>query len=396
MRKKNIFKKVKKDGHDFYFAPAELAQELNVTSFSLNGMFFHEPYCVSVLYSVEKISDTKLFTHFLSELRNLDVCIHLQTHKQNSDKLILAVYIFDAEVSAAYKHLRITDEKLKMMCDACKYVLTRYDFEKRMRYIYSEFMDGIQMVSNHLHPAPEKFLQEEDTSWIGDLCFDNRSDIDFYQDTQEQYDPYRSWFHSEKKDFYKICYIKKITSFKNPERYSTLFQNDCIRTMSAVIEPVSDYAQSIRYQATYLDHEVSYARLRRKKDARLKRITCFSEKEDSRSFILYGMIFVICEKSEDSLTQTFSVLKKEFAKCGLEIDELYGSELFTRCLSSIPAGLNLQNYPIRQAYSDQIRLASFSFYSYDGKEDDVKKMAFNEELTTEDIPENVSFADMFV
>lgn len=361
MKKKEIFHKIKKEGYEFYESSSEMQTYLNVIAFSMDGIFIHDPYCSSKLYNISGITDAKLFKQFLTELRNLDVSIQMQSRHQNAQNLWLACYVYDEELKTVYYKFEQLEQKLGIMCQACNYDFSLLAFEERMEYTFSELVFGIGAIDKKEQGYPEFFFAE-DKSWMQMLAVDNA--YDFCSENM-----YRTYFKSlnRKNRFYKICYVFRAfngLNFKKPEIYSAVFDNENISSMGVVIIPVSDFGQSVRFQHTYLDYEASYARLRRKEDDRIDTLTRFSADEDSREYLLYGCTFVINGENLDEVENTYMQLKTKLAKTGVELHDIYGAELFGQYLAALPAGINIQTYPLRQVHKEQIEAAAFSLYLY--------------------------------
>lgn len=363
MRKKEIFHKIKREGYEFYESSPEMQTTLNVIAFSLDGIFVHDPYCCSKLYSISSITDAKLFKKFLVELRNLDVSIQMQSRHQNMQNLWLACYVYDEDLKTVYHKFEQLEQKLSVMCNACKYGFSVLDFEERMKYTFSELVYGIGAIDKKEQECPDVFFSE-DKSWMQMLALDNV--YDFFSETE---DIYRNYFKApnRKKGCYKICYILRTSHdshLKKTEMYSTAFNNEHISSIGVVIAPVSDFGQSVRFQYTYLDYEASYARLRRKEDPRIETLTHFSEDGDSREYFLFGCILVVNGADQDEVEDVYMQLRTKLKKAGIELNDIYGAELFGRYLAALPVGINIQTYPLRQAHKEQIEVAAFSLYSY--------------------------------
>lgn len=358
MRKKEIFQKIKKDGYEFYTTFAEMRKYLNVSAFSLDGVFVHNPYCCSRLCHISGISDARLFAQFLWELRDLDMGMQIQSRHQDKPDIWVAFYIYDENINDIYQKFGQLEQKLDVMCSACKYDFCICDFDKRMRYTFSELISGVREVSNMELSCPDTFFSEN-VSWMQELQPDSWYDW-FSENT------YRNFFGeaSRKDSYYKICYLRSVTELKRPELYSSVFQNNYIRSVGIAVVPVSDFGQSVRFQNTYLDHEAAYARMRRKEDPRIDTLTHFSENGDSREYLLYGCIFVINGASPEKVNELYGHMKMQMKKSGADLDEIYGAGVFGRFLCALPAGINIQTYPLRQVHRKQIEAAAFSFYSY--------------------------------
>lgn len=361
MRKKEIFHKIKRDGYEFYESSPEMQANLNVTAFSMDGIFVHDPYCCSKLYSISGITDAKLFKQFLAELRNLDVGIQMQSRHQDTQNLWLACYVYDEDLRTVYHKFGQLEQKLGAMCNACKYDFSVLAFEERMKYTFSELVFGIGAIDKKEQDRPDVFFTE-DKSWMQMLAIDNI--YDFNSENM-----YRNYFKApnRKNGFYKICYIFRAfndLNLKKPEMYSTVFNNEHISSMGIAIVPVSDFGQSVRFQYSYLDCDASYARLRRREDPRIDTLTHFSEDGDSREYFLFGYIFIVNGADLDEVEDVYMQLRTELKKTGIELNDIYGAELFGRYLAALPAGINIQTYPLRQAHKEQIEAAAFSLYSY--------------------------------
>lgn len=363
MRKKEIFHKIKRDGYEFYESSPEMQANLNVTAFSMDGIFVHDPYCCSKLYSISGITDAKLFKQFLAELRNLDVGIQMQSRHQDTQNLRLACYVYDEDLRTVYHKFGQLEQKLDAMCNACKYGFSVLAFEERMKYTFSELVFGIGAIDKKEQDRPDVFFTE-DKSWMQMLAIDNI--YDFNSENM-----YRNYFkapnRNRKNGFYKICYIFHAfndLNLKKPEMYSTVFNNEHISSMGIAIVPVSDFGQSVRFQYSYLDCDASYARLRRREDPRIDTLTHFSEDGDSREYFLFGCIFIVNGADLDEVEDVYMQLRTELKKTGIELNDIYGAELFGRYLAALPAGINIQTYPLRQAHKEQIEAAAFSLYSY--------------------------------
>lgn len=362
MRKKEIFHKIKRDGYEFYESSPEMQRNLSVIAFSRDGIFVHDPYCCSKLYSISSITDARLFRQFLVELRNLDVSIQMQSrHQDTTQNLWLACYVYDEDLKAVYHKFGQLEQKLSVMCNACKYGFSALAFEERMKYTFSELVFGIRTVDKKEYDCPDAFFAE-DKSWMQMLTIDNVYDFNSEH-------MYRNYFKAPNREngFYKICYIFRASNdlnVKKLEMYSKAFNHEHISSMGVVIVPVSDFGQSVRFQDTYLDYEASYARLRRKEDPRIDTLTHFSEDGDSREYFLFGCIIVISGADLDEVEDVYMRLRTKLKKTGIELNDIYGAELFGRYLSALPAGINIQTYPLRQAHKEQIAAAAFSLYSY--------------------------------
>lgn len=363
MRKKEIFHKIKREGYEFYESSPEMQRNLNVIAFSMDGIFVHDPYCCSKLYSISGITDAKLFKQFLVELRNLDVSIQMQSRHQDTKDLWLACYVYDEDLRTVYHKFEQLEQQLSVMCNACKYDFSELAFEERMKYTFSELVFGIGAIDKKEHDCPDVFFAE-DKSWMQMLMIDDAYDVN-----SETENMYRNYFKApnRKNGFYKICYIFRAfndLNLKKPEMFSMAFSNEHISSMGVVIVPVSDFGQSVRFQYTYLDYEASYARLRRKGDPRIDTLTHFSEDGDSREYFLFGCILVVNGADPDEVEDVYMQLRTKLKKTGIELNDIYGAELFGRYLAALPAGINIQTYPLRQAHKEQIEAAAFSLYSY--------------------------------
>lgn len=365
MRKKEVFHKIKREGYEFYESSPEMQSNLNVIAFDMDGVFVHDPYCCSKLYSISGITDAKLFKQFLVELRNLDISMQMQSRHQDTQNLWLACYVYDEDLKTVYHKFGQLEQKLSVMCNACKYGFSVLAFEERMKYTFLELVFGIGALDKKGQDCPDIFFAE-DKSWMQMLTIDNA--YDFYSENI-----YRNYFKApnRKKGFYKICYIFRTfndLNSKKQEMYSAAFDNEHISSMGVVIAPVSDFGQSVRFQYTYLDYEASYARLRRKGDPRIDTLTHFSEDGDSREYLLFGCILVIDGADLDEVEDVYVQLRTKLKKTGTELNDIFGAELFGRYLAALPAGINIQTYPLRQAHKEQIEAAAFSLYSYKAEE----------------------------
>lgn len=361
MRKKELFHKIRKEGYEFFESSPEMQTGLNVIAFSMDGVFVHDPYCCSKLYNISGIDNAKLFRQFLVETRNLDVSVQMQSRHQDTQNLWMACYVYDEDIKTVYHKFEQLEQKLDVMCSACKYSLSVLDFEERMQYTFSELIFGIGAIDKKDQDCPAVFFAE-DRSWMQKLKIDN--DYDFYSENM-----YRSYFKApnRKNGYYKICYIFRVVNDLNSKKlelYSAAFSNDHIRSMGFTLAPVSDFGQSVRFQYTYLDYEASYARLRRKEDPRIDTLTHFSENGDSQEYLLFGAILVINGVDLDEVEDVYVQLKTKLEKTGIELRDIYGAELFGRYLAALPAGINIHTYPLRQAHKEQIKAVAFSLYSY--------------------------------
>lgn len=363
MRKKEIFHTIKREGYEFYESSPEMQTSMNVIAFSMDGIFVHDPYCCSKLYNISGITDAKLFKQFLVELRNLDVSIQMQSRHQDMYNLWLACYVYDEDLRKVYHKFEQLEQKLVVMCSACKYDFSALAFEERMKYTFSELVFGIGEIGKKEHDCPDVFFAE-DKSWMQMLMID-----DGYDFNSEPENMYRNYFRAtnRKNGFYKICYIFRAfndLNLKKPEIYSMAFSNEHISSMGVVIVPVSDFGQSVRFQYTYLDYEAAYARLRRKEDPRIDTLTHFAEDGDSREYFLFGCILVVNGVDPDEVEDVYMQLRTKLKKIGIKLNDIYGAELFGRYLAALPAGINIQTYPLRQVHKEQIEAAAFSLYSY--------------------------------